>query len=112
MQMIGELFKKREEHRTGQQIIKDEPVADPFEDCFIATAVYGTPQNKEINILRAYRDDELRNNIWGRIFIAGYERFGPMAAFYIRQKEERKAWARKHIVEPALDFVNDKNNEK
>ncbi len=77
-----------------------------IEDCFIATAVYGTPVNDEINMLREYRDQKLRNSFLGRIFIKGYETFGPLAAHYIKQNENRKQWARDHIVQPALEFVN------
>lgn len=74
-------------------------------DCFIATAAYGTPQNDEINALRKYRDDILREKMLGRMFIATYEKLGPIAAFYIRQDESRRQWAREKIVEPALAFI-------
>lgn len=103
-----QLIQKREEHRTGEKII-DETEEEFVEDCFIATAVYGTPLNAEIQILRDFRENELRTHLPGRMFIAGYERFGPCAAYYIRKKEERKQWALKHIVTPALEYAKQEN---
>ena len=104
------VIQKREEHRTGQ-IIVEEPETSSEWDCFIASAVYGTPQNNEIDCLRDFRDDKLRKHLPGRIFISFYERFGPFAAFYIAQKENRKEWARKHIVSPAIEFAQRKTDQ-
>ena len=76
-----------------------------LEDCFIATAVYGTPQNEEIDTLRTFRDQTLRKFALGRAFIKSYETFGPIAANLIRNDEGRKAWARNFLVEPALKLA-------
>ena len=97
---------RNDANRSGRNPENNPNKTDELEDCFIATAVYGTPINDEINLLRQYRDQELKNTFLGRLFIAGYETFGPLAAFYIRQDEKRKQWARDHIVQPALEFVN------
>lgn len=102
------LIQKREEHRTGQKITNKNP--EDLEDCFIATAVYGTPLNEEIQILRDFRDNKLRKHFAGRLFISTYERLGPVAAYYIKQKESRKDWARQNLVEPVLYFA--KKNRK
>jgi len=103
------LVQKREEHRTGTKIVENNPIDDEIDDllggCYIATAVYDTPLNDEINELRAYRDNEMRNNVLGRMFISSYEKFGPVAALYISQEESRRVWARINIVEPALEFI-------
>jgi hypothetical protein len=104
------LIQKREEHRTGEKIEeKGQPLS--IGDCFIATAVYGTPLNNEIKYLRSFRDNKLRKHLPGRIFISFYERFGPFAAFYIRQNEQRKQWALQHIVTPALNYVKQENKQ-
>lgn len=104
------LIQKREEHRTGKKII-DDSQTNIDEDCFIATAVFGTPLNNEIELLRNFRDDKLRKHLAGRIFISAYERFGPFAAFYIRQNEHRRQWALEHLVTPALKFAQQKNEQ-
>jgi hypothetical protein len=97
---------RNDARKRGRNPNNNPNKTDELEDCFIATAVYGTPMNEEIKLLRNYRDRELGNTFIGRLFIAGYETFGPLAAYYIRQDEKRKQWTREHIVEPALEFVN------
>jgi len=93
-----------ERRRTGKSNPNEmDPLLE--EDCFIASAVYGTPLNNEIHILRTFRDQKLRKNIFGRLFISIYERFGPIAAYYIKQNENRKLWARQNLVEPALELA-------
>lgn len=102
------VIQKREEHRTGQTIEPDpveNEIDKALEDCFIATAVYGTPQNEEINVLRAFRDQTLRKYALGRAFIKIYNTFGPVAANIIRTDEAKKGWARNYIVEPALKLA-------
>ncbi len=74
-------------------------------DCFIATAVYGTPRAPEIRILRTYRDKVLRAHGAGRLFIAFYETFSPPFAYYIKNNAEDKLWVRKRIVEPSVRFA-------
>ncbi len=90
--------------QTGRQTQQGEEneIDSMLEDCFIATAVYGTPLNDEITALRKFRDQTLRKNPLGRAFIATYEKLGPVAAYYIRHDEGRKQWAKQFIVEPAL----------
>ena len=40
--------------------------------CFIATATYGTPFAREINVLRLWRDNFLQTSSLGRLFIKVY----------------------------------------
>ncbi|WP_366161237.1 CFI-box-CTERM domain-containing protein [Bacillus infantis] len=54
-------------------------------DCFVATAAFGTPLAKEINILREYRDSVLRYSSSGRKFISFYYSKGPYLAGAIRK---------------------------
>jgi hypothetical protein len=48
--------------------------------CFIATAAYGTPFLEEINVLRFWRDNYLKTNIFGVFFIKFYYWFSPPIA--------------------------------
>lgn len=102
---------RAEMKRTGKKIPRNSSANNELEDCFIATAVFGTPTNVKIEILRTFRDQTLRKIFLGRVFISTYETFGPIAAYYIRGNEERKLWARKNIVEPALKIA-EKNQYK
>ena len=51
--------------------------------CFIATAAYGSPLAKEVEILRKFRDDYLLSFAFGRQIISFYYRNGKAVAEYI-----------------------------
>lgn len=104
----------REEMKRKGQPYNRNPDPDNTEitDCFIATAVYGTPSHANIQLLRSYRDQKLRKHFLGRLFISGYETFGPFAAYCIRHQETRKKWVRNHIVEPAVRWADQEQNQK
>ncbi len=51
--------------------------------CFIATAVYGTPLAKEINVLRAIRDQYMLTNPIGTAFVEFYYSISPPIAEFI-----------------------------
>ncbi len=68
--------------------------------CFIATAAYGTPMHKDIDVLRKYRDEVLEKNKFGQKFVEFYYKNSPPIANVISQHE----WARK-IVRGALKPV-------
>ncbi|MBW9248783.1 MAG: hypothetical protein GJU72_06850 [Acidithiobacillus ferriphilus] len=52
--------------------------------CFIATAVYGSPDCKEVEAIRRFRDTALRTNTLGRIFIYYYYKYSPNVANMIK----------------------------
>ncbi|MBQ8612250.1 MAG: hypothetical protein IJ412_11170 [Oscillospiraceae bacterium] len=53
----------------------DKPVSST--GCYIATAVYGSYDCPEVWTLRRFRDEILKNSIWGRIFIRFYYMVSP-----------------------------------
>lgn len=55
--------------------------------CFIATAAYGTPFAKEIDVLRDFRDTTLVSNVLGRAFIKFYYTVSPPIAKVIARSE-------------------------
>ena len=54
------------------------------DDCFIATAAYGTPIAPEINLLRWWRDKHLANKKYGQFLISKYYKHSPPIANSIR----------------------------
>ena len=102
---------REEMKRTGQEIPERNIIDEELEDCFIATAIYDTSTNDKIEILRKFRDQELRATIKGRWFISMYETFGPLAAYYISHNEKRKNWARLNLVEPAIQLAEKNMSE-
>ncbi len=53
--------------------------------CFIATAAFGSPLAKQIDILRKFRDTILLKSVAGRRFVAWYYKHSPAGAQYINQ---------------------------
>lgn len=50
------------------------------EGCYIATAVYGGYDQPQVLVLRKFRDEVLKKNLFGRIFIKIYYALSPKAA--------------------------------
>lgn len=53
--------------------------------CFVATVVYGDENEKELSILRRYRDNTLRRSRVGVVFVRMYYVFGPVLARKIQR---------------------------
>jgi hypothetical protein len=64
------------------------------EECFIATAAFGSPLAEEVAVLRRFRDSVLRTSSPGRAFIGLYYRYSPPAARFISQHEPLRAAVR------------------
>jgi hypothetical protein len=47
--------------------------------CYIATAVYGTYESRELWVLRRFRDETLATSSLGRVFISAYYAVSPIA---------------------------------
>jgi len=65
--------------------------------CFIATAAFGSPLAKQVEILRQFRDRYLLTNTLGKKFVTWYYRNGPIAANWIKDKPLAKV-----VVQTAL----------
>lgn len=66
--------------------------------CFIATAAYGTPMAREIDVLRRLRDRHLLSNTLGRLAVATYYALSPPVANAISTDEHLRAAARSIIA--------------
>jgi uncharacterized repeat protein (TIGR02543 family) len=69
--------------------------------CFIATAAYGTPMAKEIEILREFRDKYLMTNPMGKGLVEFYYRVSPPIAEFITGHPSLKPIVRAGLV-PAV----------
>ena len=65
----------------GEIYKKDKPKSG----CFIATAVYGDSEAYQVKILRIFRDNYLKKNIFGRLFISVYYKTSPPIAVFIKR---------------------------
>ncbi|MBU0765241.1 MAG: hypothetical protein KJ607_10450 [Bacteroidetes bacterium] len=74
--------------------------------CFIATAVYGMPDDYHLYLLRAFRDRRLMTNLPGRLFVRIYYRTSPRIARYIAANSNAKYLVRKILVEPLVKAIS------
>lgn len=71
-----------DEYMKGVDALKKGPLVPgaPEQNCFIATAVYGSPDCREVLSFRRFRDRKLVSTALGRAFISFYGVAGPIAA--------------------------------
>jgi hypothetical protein len=74
-------------------------------ECFIATAVFGTPLHPKIDLLRKFRDEWLYGQLIGRIAIRTYYEVSPPIARYARRSERLRMILQHLIVEPGLKLA-------
>jgi hypothetical protein len=70
--------------------------------CFIATAVYGTPEVAGIKVLQGLRDQVLMPNRLGRLFVAGYYKISPSIARIVSRSVPLRTALRRVVIEPAV----------
>lgn len=80
--LIADGFSKKSiEHEINKiQTNGIEPQEHIKEGCYIATAVYGSYNAPEVFVLRKFRDEILKENILGRLFIKFYYTVSPALA--------------------------------
>ena len=86
------------------------------EQCFIATAAYGSALAPEVEILRSFRDTYLLPSTLGQLLVQTYYQTSPPLAAFIRHHSSLKAfirgvlwpivwWAQLTVESPALGFT-------
>jgi hypothetical protein len=73
--------------------------------CFIATAAYGTPTAKQIDVLREFRDVVLLKSTAGSQFVALYYQLSPPIADFIAGNELLRTLVRELLVDPIVWVV-------
>jgi hypothetical protein len=79
-------------------------LGQPVDECFIATASYGSKFEPSVVLLRQFRDSYLLTNIPGRAFVAFYYQNSPPIAAYIARVEPLKIAVRGLLI-PVVAFV-------
>jgi hypothetical protein len=74
--------------------------------CFIATAAYGTPDAKQINILREFRDEVMGPNSLGAKLVSLYYKTSPPIAGIISQHEVLRTIVREGFVAPIVAILS------
>lgn len=89
-------------------VIQTQP---PKSGCFIATAAYGTPMAKEIDLLRQFRDRELEPNPISRHLVEAYYRLSPPIANVIARSEKLRAFVRLNL-KPIVETLRKKSHSQ
>jgi polyhydroxybutyrate depolymerase len=70
--------------------------------CFIATAAYGTPTAKQLDVLRAFRDDVLLKSTPGSQLVDLYYKVSPPIADFISEHNVVRTLVRELLVDPIV----------
>lgn len=62
--------------------------------CFVATSAFNSPVQREVLILRQFRDHKLRKTAWGRKFIKVYYAYSPALACFLDKHAYAKPFVR------------------
>ncbi|TXT55629.1 MAG: hypothetical protein BAJATHORv1_30008 [Candidatus Thorarchaeota archaeon] len=95
------LCEKHKKKVVGEEVYCKEHESE----CFIATAVIGTPLDPHIDLLRDFRDEWLQSNPLGRAAVYTYYEISPPIANAIRHNSILRRVFRRVVVEPALSIA-------
>ena len=98
----------RASSRSGSAVQTTQPPREsttPKSSCFIATAVYGSPMAREVQVLRECRDTALLHSGWGRALVRVYEKIGPRLAKVIAERPLAREITRRAVLRPALALL-------
>lgn len=81
---------------STRQQVQPDAVVGLFDEnsCFIATAAYGSPLEKNVKVLRSFRDQILLKTSVGQLFVKAYYLLSPPLAKWIGQSASRRSVAR------------------
>lgn len=111
---IPHTFEEAGEYTIELTVIDEEGTTDTTTktievrqaECFIATAAFGTEQAEEIDVLRDYRDDVLREHRAGELMVDTYYAYSPPIADAIAGQDELRTIVRQLFVEPLVELVD------
>ena len=94
------------EIREGKRAVVDPDEGQEKEgQCFVVTAVYGSPLAQEVNTMRIFRDEFLLRYQAGRLFVSTYYRVSPTAAQFISNRRPLRNFLRTVLLAPTVSMV-------
>ena len=89
-----------------QQQLGEDILGAFLDECFIATAAYGTSSAGEIDVLRDFRDEVLMASEAGRDYVCFYYAVSPPIADFIARHECLRTVVREGVIDPIVDVVD------
>ncbi len=86
------------------------PIELPSGGCFIATAAYGTATAKQLDVLRAFRDDVLLKSTVGSRLVDLYYQVSPPIANFISQHAIVRTLVKEFLIDPIVWVVQTTEN--
>jgi hypothetical protein len=88
------------------QLVTSDRASGEVDACFIATAAYGSVMATDVQMLRRFRDQMLRTNVLGELFVEAYYTFGPAVAGIVGNSDLLRQTTRAALG-PIVDRVKD-----
>jgi hypothetical protein len=76
------------------------------EGCFVATAVYGSPEAPEVRLLRRFRDRVLMQSQFGRILVENYYCISPQIVRIMNGSKILQNMVKKLLLCPLVKFID------
>ena len=94
------------EIREGKKTVVDSDEGQEKEgQCFVVTAVYGSPLAQEVNTMRTFRDEFLLRYQAGRLFVSTYYKLSPTVAQFISNRRPLRSFLRTVLLAPTVSMV-------
>ena len=94
------------EIREGKKTAVDSDEGQEKEgQCFVVTAVYGSPLAQEVNTMRTFRDEFLLRYQAGRLFVSTYYKLSPAVAQFISNRRPLRSFLRTVLLAPIVSMV-------
>jgi len=94
------------EIREGKKTVVDSDEGQDKEgQCFVVTAVYGSPLAQEVNTMRTFRDEFLLRYQAGRLFVSTYYKLSPTVAQFISNRRPLRSFLRTVLLAPTVSMV-------
>ncbi len=84
-------------YEQEESILPKRKIPGAKNDCFIATAVYETPEHPDLDVFRDFRDNQLLTNSLGTWLVGIYYKIGPSLAQYIASQPTLKKFTHQRL---------------
>lgn len=104
IKIAAHVFKDKEGNLLNEEVITNTFEAGVIDECFIATAAFGSKFGPAVSLLRHFRDTKLLTNKTGTAFVNYYYTHSPKIAKIIANNEGLRLLVRILLL-PAIAFV-------